>query len=278
MAPNEANRAGGFSGAVDRATDSTTFERVARAGHVMSGFVHLLVAYIIIQLAFGNGGDADQSGALGTLASKPGGRFVLWVAAVAFVAMALWRLGETVLGPHVTEGSQGDPEGPSLMDRAKAFGLALVYFAFAFSAVQFARGAGKSSGQQNAGLSARLMESGAGKTLLIVVALVAIAIGGYHVYKGASKNFCDDLKGQPSKLVEPLGVIGYVAKGLVIAGAGVLVIVAVLKSDPSKATGLDGAVKTLGSAPYGQVLLVLAGLGIAAYGVYSFVMARNARM
>ncbi|MFF2114231.1 DUF1206 domain-containing protein [Rhodococcus koreensis] len=275
MAQDGTNRASGMSRAVDRATDSTTFERVARAGHVMSGFVHLLIAYIIVQLAFGSGGNADQSGALGTLAAEPGGRFALWVAMVAFIAMALWRLAETVLGPHATEKSDDDT---SLLDRAKAFGLAVVYFAFAFSAYQFASGGGKSSGQQNAGMSARLMESGGGKFLLVVVGLVAIAIGGYHVYKGASKNFLDDLKGTPSKLVEPLGVIGYVAKGLVIAGAGLLVIVAVFNADPSKATGLDGAVKTLGSAPFGQFLLILAALGIAAYGLYSFVMARYARM
>ncbi|MBC2641515.1 MULTISPECIES: DUF1206 domain-containing protein [unclassified Rhodococcus (in: high G+C Gram-positive bacteria)] len=278
MAQNEANRASGISGAVDRATDSTTFERVARAGHVMSGFVHLLIAYIIIQLAFGSGGNADQSGALGTLASKPGGRFALWVAAIAFVAMALWRLAETIVGPHPSEQSDTKNDGTSAMDRVKAFSLAVVYFAFAFSAVQFARGGGKSSGEQNAGLSARLMQSGGGKFVLIVVALVAIGVGIYHIYKGAAKNFLDDLKGTPSRFVEPLGVVGYVAKGLVIAGAGVLVIVAVFNSDPSKATGIDGAVKTLGSAPFGQFLLVLAGLGVAAYGLYSFVMARYARM
>ena len=277
MAQHETNKAGGMSRAVDKATDSTTFERVARAGHVMSGFVHLLIAYIIVQLAFGSGGNADQSGALGTLASKPGGRIALWVATIAFIAMALWRLAETVLGPHATEKS-GDNDDTSLLDRAKAFGLAVVYFAFAFSSYQFASGGGKSSGQQNAGMSARLMESGAGKTLLVIVGLVAVAIGGYHIYKGAAKNFLDDLKGTPSKFVEPLGVVGYVAKGLVIAGAGVLVIVAVFNSDPSKATGIDGAVKTLGSAPFGQFLLVLAALGIAAYGLYSFVMARYARM
>ncbi|MFF0816389.1 DUF1206 domain-containing protein [Rhodococcus sp. NPDC003318] len=262
--------------AVDRATDSTAFEQAARGGHVMSGFVHLLIGYIVIRLAFGDSGSADQSGALGTLASTTGGEFVLWVAVVAFVAMGLWRLAETVIGPHATEHTQEDDS--SLVDRAKAFGLAVVYFALAYSAYQFARGSGKSSGEQNAGLSARLMESAGGKTVLIVVGLIAIAIGGYHVYKGASKNFLDDLKPSGSKLVEPLGVVGYVAKGLVIVGAGILVIVATLRSDPSKATGIDAAVKTLGQAPFGQFLLVAAGAGIAAYGLYSFVMARYARM
>ena len=43
-------------------------------------------------------------------------------------------------------------------------------------------------------------------------------------------------------------------------------------------TGIDGAVKTLGEQPFGQVLLVLAGVGIALYGLYAFVLARHARM
>ena len=74
------------------------------------------------------------------------------------------------------------------------------------------------------------------------------------------------------------GVAGYIAKGLVIAGAGVLVIVATLQADPSKASGLDAAVKTLGQAPFGKVLLILAALGIAAFGAYSFVRSRYGRM
>ena len=74
------------------------------------------------------------------------------------------------------------------------------------------------------------------------------------------------------------GVVGYVAKGLVLAVAGILLVVAVLRADPSKATGLDGAVKTLGSWPAGPTLLVIAAIGLAAYGVYAFVMARWARM
>ena len=64
------------------------------------------------------------------------------------------------------------------------------------------------------------------------------------------------------------------AKGLVLGGAGILVIVATLQADPSKAAGFDAAVKTLGQVPFGKVLLILAALGIAAFGAYSFVRAR----
>jgi len=75
-----------------------------------------------------------------------------------------------------------------------------------------------------------------------------------------------------------LGVSGYVAEGLVLAGAGMLVIIAAVHADPSKATGLDGAMKTLAQLPYGTVLIVCAALGFAAYGCYSFALSRYARM
>jgi hypothetical protein len=103
-------------------------------------------------------------------------------------------------------------------------------------------------------------------------------VSGYHVYKGASRNFLDDLKGNSSDLVRRLGTVGYIAKGLVIAGAGVLVVVAASRSQPNKATGFDGALKTLGAQPYGVALLIVAGLGIITYGLYSFAMARYTKM
>ena len=52
-------------GAVDKATDSNAFEYLARAGFAVSGVLHLLVAFIVLRIAFGSGGNADQSGALG---------------------------------------------------------------------------------------------------------------------------------------------------------------------------------------------------------------------
>jgi hypothetical protein len=190
--------------------------------------------------------------------------------------MALWRLVETALGRSTDPKSQG--ASSEVLDRAKAFALAMVYLALAYSAFGFARGAGKSSGDQNAGISARLMQTGAGKAALIAGGVIIVAVGGYHVYKGASRNFLDDLKGKSSDLVRRLGIVGYIAKGLAIAGAGAVIVVAASLSEPNKATGLDGALKTLGAQPYGAALLIAAGLGIITYGLYSFAMARYTKM
>jgi hypothetical protein len=265
------------SSTATQVAQNSVFERFARVGYVVSGLLHLIIGYLAIRIAVGSGGGtADQSGALAAVAAKPGGVVALWVAVVALAVMGLWRLVETALGRSTDPKSQGAPS--EVLDRVKAFALAVVYFAFAYSVFGFARGAGKSTGEQDSGMSARLMQTSAGTIALIAGGLIIVAVGGYHVYKGVSRNFLGDLIGTSSDLVRRLGTVGYIAKGLVIAGAGVLVVVAVSRSEPHTATGLDGALKTLGAQPYGAALLIGAGLGIITYGLYSFAMARYTKM
>lgn len=265
-------------GAVDRATDSDAFEYAARAGFATSGVLHLLVAYIVLRIAFGSGGNADQSGALATLGGQTGGAIMLWIAAIGLFALGLWRVAEAIIGGHPGERSSAQQDDSPAWKRAKPLGLAIVNFAIAFSAVRFATGSGQSSGQQNTGLSAQLMQSTWGKILLIAVGLGVAGVGGYHIYKGIAKKFLKELRVSGGTAITAIGVTGYVAKGVVLGGAGLLVIVATLQADPSKASGLDAAVKTLGQAPFGQFLLVLAAIGIAAFAAYSFVRSRYGRM
>jgi hypothetical protein len=264
--------------AAENATHSEAFEYAARAGFAISGVLHLIVGYIMAQIAFGSPGHADQSGAMATLASRTGGAVILWVVAAGLVALGLWRIAEAVGGSKPGERTESSTDDTPAWKRAKSLGLAMVNFAIAFSAARFAMGSGRDSTQQNAGLSARMMQSGWGKAVLIAVAIGLIAVGGYHVYKGASKKFFKDLRVYGGTAIKAVGVTGYAAKGIVLAGAGVLVIVAALQADPSKATGLDAAVKALDHAPFGKVLLILAAAGIAAFGVYSFVRSRYGRM
>ena len=264
-------------GIADRATDSSAFETTARIGFAASGVLHFLLAYIVLRIALGGGGNADQSGALATLAGQTGGKIMLWTVAIGLAALGLWRVAEAVMGSRPGEkGRSGDDNG--WWKRGKAAGLAIVSLALAFSAARFAMGSGQSDSQQNSGLSARLMQSGGGKALLIAVGIAVLAIGGYHVYKGISQKFLDELRVPGGSAIVAVGVAGYTAKGLVLGGAGILVIVATLQADPAKASGIDAAVKTLGQAPFGKFLLILAALGLAAYGAYSFVRSRYNRM
>ena len=265
-------------GAVNRATDSPAVQRLARAGYSVSGVLHLLVAYIIARIALGSEGEADQTGALATLAHEGGGALSLWIVAAGLIALAMWRLAETLLGLHPGESANAHRRRSPIVNRLKAFGLALVYGAVAFTAIQFALGASGRGSRQTAGMSAKLMQSAGGKALLVTAGLVIAVIGGYYVYKGASRKFLNALRRPCGRLITALGVCGHVAEGSVLFAAGMCIIAATYSSDPAKATGLDGAVKALGEAQFGQAVLIVAATGFAAYGLYSFALTRYSRM
>jgi len=71
-----------------------------------------------------------------------------------------------------------------------------------------------------------------------------------------------------------LGMIGTIARGLVFALAGALVIDAAVTHRASQAGGIDKALLTLRNQPFGEFLMILAALGLAVFGVYGLCEAR----
>lgn len=268
---NSPHRAHTVESAARSAVDNPALERLARAGFVMNGVVHLLIGWIAVQIALGSSsGEASNSGALAEIASAPGGQFLLWAGAGAFTALGLWQVIEVFLGPDRAS------------DRVRSGAKAVVYFALGVTTARFAVGGSSSDSQTASGTTAGLLGSGLGKLVLIVAGLVVIGVGAYHVYKGATKKFIDDLKhtggGTAGRAITVSGLLGYITKGIALAILGVLIITAVITADPEKAGGLDAALRAVGAQPFGQVLLVCTGIGIALYGVYSFGRAKYARM
>src|SRR3954452_13850832 len=85
------------TGTAGRAGASDALENLARVGLIAYGVVHLLIAWLALQLAWGGGGgSADQSGAMATVASQPFGKGLLWVLAVGLIALAVWQLAEVL--------------------------------------------------------------------------------------------------------------------------------------------------------------------------------------
>src|SRR4029453_6219251 len=79
------------------AANSDALEHLARVGLIAYGVVHLLVAWLALQLAWGGGGkSADHSGAMSPLAQQPLGKPLLWVLAVGLIALAVWQAAEVL--------------------------------------------------------------------------------------------------------------------------------------------------------------------------------------
>ena len=91
---------------------STVLEIGMRAGIVAFGVVHLLIAWIALQLAWTTENrNANTRGALHSLAAQPFGGVLLWVTAIGLVGLAIWQALEAVIGAANVEGSPGSGGG-----------------------------------------------------------------------------------------------------------------------------------------------------------------------
>lgn len=258
--------------AASRASDHPALEAAARAGYATSGLLHLLIGWITLQVAFGSSGkNADQSGALASLAQNGFGRLLLWVAVVGFLGLALWQLTDAGVG------HPGD-DRDAWAGRAKAAGKAVVYLALSWSAFGFARGGSSDSRSQTVDFTASLLEKPGGRVLVFLVGVGVFAVGVYHVYKGWTKKFLQDLVDHPGTWATRAGRVGYVAKGVALDIVAFLFMAAGVHGQAQEASGLDGALKSLRDEPFGTVLLVVMAIGFAAFGLYSFSRAKHAKV
>jgi hypothetical protein len=252
--------------AARRAGDHPVIEAGARLGYAVNGLMHLLIAWLGVQLALGSGGgSADQSGALATLAGNGLGKVLLIVAVAGFALLALWQVAEAL--------GRGDAG-----DRIKAGSKAVLYAALAFSALSFLRGSGKASGAQTQDFTVQLMAKPMGRALVAALGLVVVGVAVYHVVKGARKKFLDDLREHPGRWAVIAGQVGYIAKGAALLIVGGMFVVAGLQNNAAETTGLDGGLRSLLELPYGKALLIAVSVGFAAYAVYSFARSRYAEV
>jgi hypothetical protein len=271
--------AGSAMGAAREAGDSDGLELLARVGLIAYGVVHLLVAWLALQLAWGGGGQsADQSGAMRTLAESPLGKPLLWVVAIGLVALAVWQAAE-VLRWRSGWSASGKTRTKALRKSGNALVKAAIYIALAVLAIRFATGSGKSSSSSQQETTAGVFAWPAGQWLVGAAGLVLIGAGAWHVRKGLNKHFMKQIdtskaSASATRLVTRLGQVGFPGKGVALAGVGVLLIWAAVTFDPSKARGLDGALHEILNLPFGQILLTLVALGIAAFGLFCLVRAR----
>jgi hypothetical protein len=257
-------------------TRSAPFQLAARLGLVAYGVVHLLVAWLALQVAFGDldgdgVGKADKTGALQSISGGTGGDVVLWFVAVGLGVSALWQLLEAF------------DKGRNAGRRAMNVGEAILFGYLAFTAGKLAAGSPSSSTDQaQLGLIGSLLAESWGKPVVMAIGVAIVAAGAALAWHGHSHDFAEELDLRTTspttrRVAVRLGHVGYIALGAVYAVAGVLVVVAAVQSDPAKATGLDVALKTLAAQAYGPVFLTLIAAGLATFAAYTLFDARFRR-
>jgi O-antigen/teichoic acid export membrane protein len=159
----------------------------------------------------------------------------------------------------------------------------LIYGFLAYTAVSLLEGSRGAQSAQQRGYAAQVMSHPGGRWVVGAVGLAIVVAGAVMVVEGLKQKFMryfppSALTGNTRDAVRRLGTVGTIARGLVFALTGSLVVSAAWTYDAAKASGLDGALKTLRDRPYGELLLGLAAAGLIVFGIYGLAEARYRRV
>ncbi|CAN5531195.1 DUF1206 domain-containing protein [soil metagenome] len=257
-----------------RADDSEWMDRAVQVGLVSYGVVHLVLAWLTLQLVFGGGGgSASNQGAVQQLAQNGFGRFMLWVAAFGFVALVVWQALEAAFGHTDEEGKK------RVLKRVISGAKVVIYGTLALSTFKAAAGSSSGGGGTD-GMTTKIMKLPAGQVLVGLFGLGVIVVAGFLVYRGWQEKFRSKLEvegktGKDGRAYILFGKIGYIAKGAALAVVGILFVYAAFTHDSSKSAGLDQALHKVLQQPFGGAVLVIIAIGFAGYGLFCFAWARH---
>lgn len=257
-------------------------ERLARAGYVAKGVLYLLIGGTGLLVAVGLAEEArGSSGAVRLVGALPMGRVLIGALAIGLAGYSLLSLVAATRSP------EGEPRGSRTFEGTltrAADGLAgMVYAGLVALAIRLLADPLADTGAASELWAARLLRAPGGQYLLGVAGLVAIASAGFLGYKAAVLPLGEQLERRlisPSvfRIVVRLARLGIVARAVLFALCGWLLLRASWTGDPRRIGGLGDALDALDDAPAGSLAVGLVAAGCLAYGMYQFAKARYRRV
>ncbi|WP_323959716.1 DUF1206 domain-containing protein [Arthrobacter sp. JZ12] len=260
----------------ENVSDHKALDVAARFGFAVLAVVHILIGAIALQIAFGGNGEAEPTGALEQLAGGTFGPWTMWACALGCFGLAAWQLSEATLrARHL-------PTGEQISKTISSGSLSIIYGSMAFTFARFAFGGRSDSSESTRDFTQSMMGSPFGVFVIVAVGGTIFGIGVYFVFKGILRKFRPELRHfedtRRGALIEVLGVVGHVAKGLALILVGILFVAAVITHDPERSTGLDGSLKALTDHQFGIPLLIVIAVGLICYGIFALVRSKFGRM
>jgi hypothetical protein len=255
-----------------RPAGSGALNLLARLGLVVRGIVYFVIGAIAVMLALGIARHSpDTAGALEAIATKPFGFLLLWILAIGFLGLAVWRFTQAAVKRlNVTEGH-----------RIAAFLFGVAYAILFFTTLMFVV-----HGRQPRGSDATardftrtVLTQAGGPIIVALIGVALVILGIVMAIRGLSAQFTEHLRmGWMSRstqnAVVRLGQAGYVARGVVVAGIGGAALDAAVTYKASRAEGIDGVLRSFAQTAFGPWLLLLIALGLIAFGLLSFLEAK----
>ncbi len=266
--------------ATRRTVANPALELLERAGYVVRGVLYAAMGIFALGLALGLGGAAtDQSGSLVILTGGPAGKFMLFAVVLGLAAYSVWGFVRAIFDP-LHRGR--DPIG--IAERLGFLWSGIAYLSIVLFALQLIAGSASSASHDGAQAAiARILDYPAGQLGAILIGIIAICVGLGQFAEAVRAVFKRDLKRSEmtrseKKIVDSLGRMGMVSRGVTFTIAGWFVLQGGVTRDPSRVHGFGGAFVFLLQQPFGRVLLGAVAIGFIALGLHSFACARWIRL
>jgi hypothetical protein len=253
---------------------------VARVGLVSKAAVYFTLGVLAAMAATGWGGrTTDTRGAIEVL-GREGGALIAFLVGAGLLCYAGWRAVEAIADTD-RDGSGWKGIG----SRGAALGSAAAHIALAATA--FGVGAGI-RGHRSGSVprwTAWALEAPVGTVLVVLAGAIVMVVGAFQFNKALRRGFLEKehiATGGTSirerRWLERLGRLGHAARGVTFEIVGFFLVRAGLHRDPGEARGIDGAFRFLRGLEHGHVLLAVVAVGVAAYGLYTLLLARHRRV
>jgi hypothetical protein len=238
----------------------------ARLGLVGRGVAYMIAGAVAFQIAWSGAAADAGAGALRAVADEPVGRGLLVALAVALAGGALWHLGEALWGGR-------DELHPRrrMWKRLLSAIKAVTYAGLAAGTLWFVLG---DPGTVAAPRSPVLVGSAA--AVLFVAAVWMVSRG---LSRDDPKRLDTDEMGRIRRgAIDLVGMVGLTARGAAVALLGYLLLRASIGDDPAQAADLEDTVRSFVAEPYGRWIVTAIAVGLACYGLYSWIEARYRRL
>ena len=268
----------------NQAARSRPMEVLARLGLATRGVLYLIVAVIVIEILRTRGTADEQAsnrGALADIADRPFGRFLLVVVAVGVAGYALWRFAAAWLG-----------HDDKLPKRLANVGRGVIYVGLLVTTISLLLrddpGSGQTGTQGGSGGSGReqvntVFDWPAGRWIVAAVALGVLAVGVYSLVRAVTGKWrkhldIDQLSEPAEKTVVVVAWVGLLGRTIAYGLVGWFLLRAAVQFDPNEPVGLDESLRRVAQESWGPLVLVVTAIGLAGYGLFSFVEARWRRV
>ena len=253
------------------------FEWIGRLGWIGKGVVYFLVGVLFLQIGAqaGQGTDqANQTGAVEAVAKTPIGSVLLVALAAGLLLYILWRAFSVVM--------PGDWTGRALLDRGGYLVSVITYAALLVTTVGFLRNRNQEAAENNdrmvEGLVKDVLSMTGGQTAVFIAGVVVVVVGAAFVHKGWTRKFRDGISGDhgaEGTLIDRLGTIGWIARGISMGLIGFFLSRAAWLFDPDEAAGLDDSIRQIAGNPVGRALAFVVGAGFVAFGIFAAISSRH---